>query len=398
MSLLTGVVAHWKLDEASGNRADSHGSNTLTDNNTVTSSTGKIGNCAVFTRANSESLSISDNTDLSAGDIDFSICGAVKFSSTANTQVLISKGNDLVSTTNEYTLYYSSTSSRLIFRIRTVGGTDVQVSANNFGAPSSGVWYFFYAYHDSVNNVIGISINDGTPNTTSTTGGVKDSTGVFRFGNDNDAARYLDGSLDEVGFRKYLLSGAERTQLYNSGNLVPYPFFATTVGTGFLDDDNFGVGTSTSSITSTGTGLSDSDSFGTGSTTSSISSSGTGLYDPENFGIGVTYSYIANVGVGLYDDDNFGTGALSLSITTTGIGFVDDDLFGFGTVIIPQVSVGIGFYDADSFGVGICIGSAAPGQLGTVILVSYTTGTIELTSYKTGTIVLSTHLPGEING
>ena len=33
-ALYTNLIAYWKLDEASGNRADSKGSNTLTDTNT----------------------------------------------------------------------------------------------------------------------------------------------------------------------------------------------------------------------------------------------------------------------------------------------------------------------------------------------------------------------------
>lgn len=50
--LLTSLIAHWKLDEASGTRNDSHGTNHLTDNNTVTTATAKLGtNAAQFTAA-----------------------------------------------------------------------------------------------------------------------------------------------------------------------------------------------------------------------------------------------------------------------------------------------------------------------------------------------------------
>jgi len=41
-ALTTSLVSWWDLDEASGARADSHGVNTLTDNNTVTSATGIV--------------------------------------------------------------------------------------------------------------------------------------------------------------------------------------------------------------------------------------------------------------------------------------------------------------------------------------------------------------------
>jgi hypothetical protein len=42
-TLNTSLTAYWNLDETSGNRADSKGTNTLTDVNTVTSATGKVG-------------------------------------------------------------------------------------------------------------------------------------------------------------------------------------------------------------------------------------------------------------------------------------------------------------------------------------------------------------------
>src|SRR4051794_40520428 len=76
--LLANLVSYWKLDEASTGvapvtRNDSHGTNHLTDNNTVTSAAGKLGNAAQFTAANSESLSRIDNASLRFGDEDFSL-------------------------------------------------------------------------------------------------------------------------------------------------------------------------------------------------------------------------------------------------------------------------------------------------------------------------------------
>lgn len=56
--LLTGLKAYWKLDEASGTRSDSIGAYTLTDNNTVGSAVGKIGNAASSVAASSEYLSL----------------------------------------------------------------------------------------------------------------------------------------------------------------------------------------------------------------------------------------------------------------------------------------------------------------------------------------------------
>ena len=40
--LLTGLVSYWELDEANGTRYDAHGTNDLTDGNSLPSNTGKV--------------------------------------------------------------------------------------------------------------------------------------------------------------------------------------------------------------------------------------------------------------------------------------------------------------------------------------------------------------------
>lgn len=57
-SLLTGLVSYWTLDETSGQRNDSVGTNHLTDNNTVGSDTGMHNAAASFVMANNESLTV----------------------------------------------------------------------------------------------------------------------------------------------------------------------------------------------------------------------------------------------------------------------------------------------------------------------------------------------------
>ena len=69
-SLVSGLMAYWKLEEASGSRADVLGVATLTDNNSVTSTTGKIGDAAVTT--NTRFLSRAGTAFQFAG-VDFTI-------------------------------------------------------------------------------------------------------------------------------------------------------------------------------------------------------------------------------------------------------------------------------------------------------------------------------------
>src|SRR5262245_2022186 len=76
--LLNALMAHWRLEEASGTRVDAHGGNNLGDINTVGQAAGKLGNAASFLAASEESLTIGDNAALRMGDINFTIAGWVR--------------------------------------------------------------------------------------------------------------------------------------------------------------------------------------------------------------------------------------------------------------------------------------------------------------------------------
>lgn len=91
-TLITDLAAYWKLDEASGTRSDSAGSSHLTDNNTVTQSSGRVGNAGQFTAANNEYLSVADNAALSSGDVDITVAGWIYLDATFEHKGVLSKG------------------------------------------------------------------------------------------------------------------------------------------------------------------------------------------------------------------------------------------------------------------------------------------------------------------
>lgn len=209
----------WHMQEASGTRYDSSkNSNDLTDNNTVTAQTGKIGlNSAQFTRANSESLTISDNASLSMGNEDFMIMSWMYFDSKSNFMDMVSKWND---TGNQrgYTVNYSSGSDRLRFYVSSNGSDFPAVIANNYGSLTTGQWLFVIAWHDSTANTINISVNNGTADSASHSAGVYDNTAVFTLGNQAGASLYHDGRLDDTRIYRGLLSADFRKALYNLQN------------------------------------------------------------------------------------------------------------------------------------------------------------------------------------
>ena len=222
--LLSGLAAYWNLNETGGPRADSFGVSNLTDNNTTLSGTGKVGNAAAFVAASSQYLSVASNSAIQVGDFDFTIAGWV------NLTTLPVVGACLWSkaaTSNIAFVCDFNGATRFRFYVTADGATPAIATANNFGLPSIATWYFVLAYHDSVNNVIGIQVNNGTADTTAHSAGVFVGTAALRIGARGSGGaqdEYMNGLVDEVGFWKRLLTSDEKAQIYNSGNGTTYPF------------------------------------------------------------------------------------------------------------------------------------------------------------------------------
>ncbi len=217
-TLFTNLISYYKLEEATGTRVDSVGTNNLTDNNAVTNGTGIRGNAAQFARASNQNLTHVDNAALSTGDIDFTFAGWVFLDSKPSQMGIAGKGDGGGATSDEWRVeYLGGVTDRFLFIVR--GGT-AAVIANNFGSPATGTWYFIVVWHDSVGNTINISVNNGTADSTAFSGGPNDTTSGFVIGNGFNpiiSAYSWDGKVDEAGFWKKLLSSQEKIDLYNGG-------------------------------------------------------------------------------------------------------------------------------------------------------------------------------------
>lgn len=213
----TNLISWWSMDETSGTRNDSHGTNHLTDNNTVLYAAGKQGNAADLEYDNGEYLSIANNASLATGDIDFTFACWVKFESLADGRTVAGKWQ-LVAGGREWTLVYESSNIR--FYVSSTGSDTISLSG---GAASTGIWYFYVVWHDATANTINIQINNGTPVSASHLSGVYNSGTPLWFGNlitstgTPLAGYYHDGLIDEASFWKRVLTADERTWLYNGG-------------------------------------------------------------------------------------------------------------------------------------------------------------------------------------
>lgn len=226
MAITDNLTVGYKFDEASGNALDVLLSNDLTDTNTVTATTGKVSGARLFTKANAEYFTHADNAAFSTGDIDFTWAVWINAVTPSNTAVLFSKSD---ATVTEYELYISGTKVR--FYVEN-GGASADVGATTFGNLTGSTSYFVVAWHDSVNNIVGVSVND-VSDTTSYSSGVLDNAHPFYVARNgaNFAGQYFDGWMDELFFWKRVLTSGERTQLYNAGAGLAYPWTTSTVKT-----------------------------------------------------------------------------------------------------------------------------------------------------------------------
>lgn len=225
-SLLHGMVSHWRMDELSGIRFDSHFTNHLpvTPSGFVTNVTGKVTNFITGSVSNAIDfqggyLELAPGhwiTPSNAFGTTFTFAGWALLDSVLGEQAFISQFEGAV---GGYVIQTSTTN--LIFYVDGTGALD-SITANIF--LQTGTWYFFVAWHDSALDTINIQINNGIIASKSHTDGIVSPNGNFTMGNQNSSPRPMNGRLDSVSYWRRALSTEERTALYNNGNGLDYPF------------------------------------------------------------------------------------------------------------------------------------------------------------------------------
>jgi hypothetical protein len=233
VALVDNLVSYWNLDEASGTRVDSHGSNDLADNNTVTSATGIDGDAAHFVAASSEHLSIADNaslgftTALSASfwlkqtDLAISRAFLGKWTFQTDGEWVIQSGFQ-AGNEGDLTIFLatsaadSGTGCRMNF-------TDADMTAGN--------WFHVAVVFDGSltgnANRLKVWVNGAAKTLTANSGAVPatliNGGATFylgRFG--GSLTRYYNGDMDLVGLWNRAITSAEVTSLYNGGAGLNY--------------------------------------------------------------------------------------------------------------------------------------------------------------------------------
>lgn len=240
MALRDSMVSWWELNETSGTRNDSHGTNHLTDNNTVLYATGVQGNGADFEDANSEYLNIADGSqsglDLT-GDRSFSLW--VKPETTPTGGAGMAFFYKWAASQQQYGMIYVDVAGTKKIRFigyQTCGGSNINYDFTT-GALSTSAMTHVVLRFDAVGHASGDGtaelwingVSQGTVTSASFTGG-QNCTGTFSLSSLGSGIQwYWDGIMDEVGVWSKWLSDAEISELYNSGAGLTYAGTAGTV-------------------------------------------------------------------------------------------------------------------------------------------------------------------------
>lgn len=208
-----GLVSWWRLNEASGDAVDSHGTNNLTISagDTIPPS----GHGRDFEVGDADYFTIASNATLNFGDADFSIGSWVKPESvTATYQNIIGKFNQTANK-RQYSLLEAPNTYKFRFYVSGNGTAENYVEWAT--APSAGNLYFVLGWHDSVNNLIGISVNGGNSVTAAHTTGTYSGNAPFNIGSNSVPANYYDGIIGQAFLYSKVLSADNIEWLYNGG-------------------------------------------------------------------------------------------------------------------------------------------------------------------------------------
>lgn len=214
MALTTNLLAYYKLD---GNSNDSVGSLNGTDTS-MSYVAGKIGNAGSFNGTTGKIEYSQTGFNLGSA---FTFNVWVNAASYAARQILFIKSDGLTNATSSFSFEVGNTAGKATMSLFIGGGTTGLVSSTNL---TTSVWSMLTFTYDGTNLAIYLNgISDGTNatgigavNTVTqpTTIGLLGALSILPY----------SGLMDLVGVWTRVLSGAEITQLYNSGAGLDYPF------------------------------------------------------------------------------------------------------------------------------------------------------------------------------
>jgi hypothetical protein len=219
LHLLNTLISYWKLDEASGTRVDSQGSNPLgvSSVSPPSSAIGIINNGLQVLLANSQWIGIGSNSTLQVtGPFTFSVW--VKLLSQPGGSFPYTILGKTGASAGEYFLNYFPS-------IGFYAAVNTGASASIGSAITTGVWTHLLFWYDTADSKAHLRVNDATTYNASATATLVPSANSFLVGATDGPSSFADAIIDEIGFWKRLLTPGEMTALYNGGAGLPFSSF-----------------------------------------------------------------------------------------------------------------------------------------------------------------------------
>lgn len=228
MALTDNLVSYWKLDESSGNAADAHASNTLTNNGSTAYAAAKINNGADLDGSN-DYFSRAAQTWGVANEWSWQLW--VKADSfVGNPRILfLSTGTSGSSFYNNVTFGIASTGSVFFQNYNSTGGT---IKNATYGTLVISTWYHLVGTWDGTTMKLYV---DGSEVTltfdVNNSGTMTDTSRAWYIGATNSGTALYDGLLDEIGVWSRAITASEVTSLFNGGSGLAYPLTVSGTNT-----------------------------------------------------------------------------------------------------------------------------------------------------------------------
>jgi hypothetical protein len=221
VTLTNDMIACWPLTEATGTRDDDWNGFALTDNNTVTGTTGPsgLGDASSFASANSEYLSRADNASLRMGDFDTTFCVWANLTAEGPGLARCVFSKDDSAGSRGYVLEFIESTQKFNWNVfDTLGGSATAISSGTYPAASG--WHFIVCGFDKTNGDAFIYVDNDSGVTDAMAAPPRAGTAEFRIGARVSAGipSYWEGGIAGAAMWGRLLTSGERTQLWASGN------------------------------------------------------------------------------------------------------------------------------------------------------------------------------------